>query len=124
MPNYNQMLQTNNSSLEDILTQINNLPEAGGGGGVSVETCTITFEYVDPAYIVGEINVYYTDVDMQVKSLKISDNTSIQVVKNTMIAIDDFNSNNDYGSALILLTYRQPLFVFLCTGDATAELLA
>ena len=30
MPNYNQTLQTNNSSLEDILQQINDLPEAGG----------------------------------------------------------------------------------------------
>ena len=29
MPNYNQTLQTNNSSLEEIITQLNNLPEAG-----------------------------------------------------------------------------------------------
>jgi hypothetical protein len=30
MPNYNQTLQTNNSSLEEIITQLNNLPDAGG----------------------------------------------------------------------------------------------
>ena len=30
MPNYNQTLQTNNSSLEEIITQLNNMPEAGG----------------------------------------------------------------------------------------------
>lgn len=30
--NYNQTLQTNNSSLEDIITQLNNLPDAGSGG--------------------------------------------------------------------------------------------
>ena len=32
MPNYNTTLQTNNSSLEDIITQLNNLPDAGTGG--------------------------------------------------------------------------------------------
>jgi hypothetical protein len=28
MPNYNQTLQTNNSSLEEIITQLNNMPDA------------------------------------------------------------------------------------------------
>ena len=32
MPNYNQTLQTNNSSLEEIITQLNNMPDAGGSG--------------------------------------------------------------------------------------------
>ena len=74
MPNYNQTLQTNNSSLEDILTQINNLPEAGsmaedldaelttqegliqqlstildgkasGGGNGNIETCDVTVSF-------------------------------------------------------------------------------
>ena len=100
------------------------ISNGGTSGGGSVETCTITFEYIDPVFMVGEIDVYYTDVDMQVKSLKISDNTSIQVVKNTIIAIDNSNSNNDYGSGLISLTFSPPLFVFLCAGDSNAELLA
>ena len=30
--NYNQTLQTNNSSLEDIITQLNSMPDAGSGG--------------------------------------------------------------------------------------------
>jgi hypothetical protein len=30
--NYNEKLQTNNSSLEEILDKLNNLPDAGGGG--------------------------------------------------------------------------------------------
>ena len=29
MPNYNTTLQTNNSSLEEIITQLNNMPDAG-----------------------------------------------------------------------------------------------
>ena len=32
MPNYNQTLQTNNSSLEEIIAQLNNMPDAGSGG--------------------------------------------------------------------------------------------
>lgn len=31
MPKYNQTLQTNNSSLEEIITQLNNIPDAGAG---------------------------------------------------------------------------------------------
>ena len=43
MPNYNQTLQTNNSSLEEIITQLNNMPDAGGGGTpVEQATPTIT----------------------------------------------------------------------------------
>ena len=42
MPNYNTTLQINNSSLEEIITQLNNMPDAGGGSGGSIETCDVT----------------------------------------------------------------------------------
>ena len=46
MPNYNTTLQTNNSSLEEIITQLNAMPDAGSGsGGTSVETCTISITF-------------------------------------------------------------------------------
>ena len=45
MPNYNQTLQTNNSSLEAIITQLNNLPEAGGD---SSNLSTIYIGYTAP----------------------------------------------------------------------------
>ena len=40
MSNYNQTLQTNNSSLEEIITQLNNMPDAGGGLDTSDATAT------------------------------------------------------------------------------------
>ena len=36
MPNYNQQLQTNNSSLEEIITQLNNMPTASQANTVYV----------------------------------------------------------------------------------------
>ena len=50
MPNYNSTLQTNNSSLEEIITQLNNMPDAGGADPVlqdktvtpTISTQTIT----------------------------------------------------------------------------------
>lgn len=40
---YNTDLQSNNVELQEILNTINTLPEAGGGGGAAIETCTVTF---------------------------------------------------------------------------------
>lgn len=37
---YNTELQSNNAELQEILDAVNDLPDAGGGGG-GVETCTI-----------------------------------------------------------------------------------
>lgn len=41
MPNYNQTLQTNNSSLEEIISKLNKMPDAGNTGGESPITSTI-----------------------------------------------------------------------------------
>ena len=45
---YNTDLQNNNTSLQEILATINNLPEAGSGGGTSggtnnIEVCSLKF---------------------------------------------------------------------------------
>lgn len=44
MSNYNTILQTNNSSLEEIITQLNNMPDAGNttGEDVTEETTAYT----------------------------------------------------------------------------------
>ena len=40
--NYNQTLQTNNSSLEDIIEQLNNMPDAGGSADPVLQDKTVT----------------------------------------------------------------------------------
>ena len=35
-------LQTNNTNLQALIDKANALPDAGGSGGASVETCTVT----------------------------------------------------------------------------------
>jgi hypothetical protein len=42
MPNYNSTLQTHNSSLEEIITQLNNMPDAGGDPVLQDKTVTPT----------------------------------------------------------------------------------
>lgn len=44
MPNYNTTLQTNNSSLEEIITQLNNMPDAGSGGTDTSDATAIASE--------------------------------------------------------------------------------
>ena len=46
--NYNQTLQRNNFSLEEIITQLNNMPDADDNSGEeNLETCTVHLEWFD-----------------------------------------------------------------------------
>lgn len=50
---YNTKLQTNNSSLEDILQQINNLPDKGSGGGEGSGANTVYISADAPTSDIG-----------------------------------------------------------------------
>lgn len=67
MENYNSTLQSNNTDLQAILNTINELPSAGGGGG-SIETCTVEIVADGPArdtiiyWVDGNGDLQYRDV--------------------------------------------------------------
>ena len=52
-------LQSNNIDLQTILNKVNALPEAGGGGGASVETCTIILNSTSYGMFVCSVNTDY-----------------------------------------------------------------
>ena len=71
MSTYKEQLQQNNNELNTILETVNNLPEAGGSGGGSMETCTVTIETLDECgmHVIATIvengveTIYTTDGD-------------------------------------------------------------
>lgn len=85
------------SALTDLEEVINTLPNAGGGSGGSVETCTITFSCsnsVKSAWITkwvdGESIEYYIG-ELEGKNME-----TIEVTKNNLIAVNYPQSDSDY----------------------------
>ena len=143
MPNYNQTLQTNNSSLEDILTQINNLPEAGGtaedldaelttqeglieqlstildskasgGGSGGSEVETCTISVA--AYPAGGATYIYTDGSMQLQECE--DASTIIVAKNTLI-LYTIVAHSVYGRTVSGGLEEKGNYAYLVTGDGS-----
>lgn len=86
-------LQTNNTALDGYIARINtakevaaSLPEAGGSGGGSVETCTLTIFGDAPAD--PDSKLWYTDGSSAVKSIALpdfGDSISVTVSKNSIV---------------------------------------
>lgn len=85
-------LQTNNADLQSLIDRVNaakdiaaSLPEAGGGGG-SLETCTVTYDAFAPS-VPGTYQIKYTDSTGKINTTNYNPMQNIEIVcqKNTLI---------------------------------------
>ena len=105
-------LQSNNVDLQSILATINALPEAGGGGGVSVETCNVTFSLsIDMPDL--ESTIAYTDSQGNgvIKTLSEFDNH----VSGAM----SYDVSGNFSAMAETLLFIQASAMFGVSGNAT-----
>jgi hypothetical protein len=90
-------LQTNNTALDALITRVNaaketaaSLPEAGGGAGGDVKTCTVTFAMNDPFGFGGMFRwISLTDGIYSTEETGVCDGESYEVVCNSMANMPD-----------------------------------
>lgn len=86
MSNYEPRIESNNLDLTSILSTINELPDAGSGGGGSIETCTVNIVI----HSGGKVLTYgYSSVtnDNEVRTTYIDFGSS--VATNTTISLEN-----------------------------------
>ena len=115
-------LQTNNAALDTLITRVNaakdtaaSLPEAGGSGGGSVETCTVT---INPGKFGVDSGIfYYTDNNMNIQHTEYTNSAVLTVAKNTLIYIEGWSSYNTFSGSCTNLFFLQGKAVFTINGD-------
>lgn len=111
-------LTSNTTSLQDILAAVNALPDAGSGGGASVETCTVTFGFRSLMSEDGTEICHYLDGSMQPQSVDWSTLPTITTIKGSIITLYGWSSNSGMTNATLLQHYLGTAVVKV-TGDAT-----
>ena len=114
-------LQTNNTNLQELINKANALPDAGSGGGGSVETCTVTLSSDAPSS--GTESVYYTNGSNEVQTVffpLFGDSINITVLKNSILTTYGGTPDNDN---ILLISYEGPYKVCFVMGDGTITLM-
>lgn len=122
-------LQTNNTNLDTLIARVNaakntaaSLPEGGSGGssggGDGIETCTVTISMDGPPE--PEIAaIYYTDAStLTVKSISTQE-TTLTVPTNTIIAITGWSTMSESSGSCNQLYYGYQYSAYQITGNCT-----
>ena len=122
-------LQTNNTALDGYIARINaakdvaaRLPEAGGSGGGSVETCTLTVNGDTPTD--GIEKLWYIDGSSEIKSALLpsfGNSVTINVMKNSIFVADGLSlyiETPEHISTIDTI-YKAPIKVYFITDSAT-----
>lgn len=110
-------LSINNSDLQEILDAVNALPEAGGGGGgSSVETCTVTIETNGPP-APGTPTFYYVNGSTITPRAITTGDSTLQVLKNSIMAITEWNGYSETTGSCNELRYGGAIAIYEILGD-------
>lgn len=88
---------------------------SGGGGGI--ETCTISLVLDAPT--LEEPTVYYVSSDMTLKNASFVTTSSITVIKNTIIYIQNWSSVSDAFGNASQINYSDQTIAYFVSGDCT-----
>lgn len=118
-------LQTNNADLQSLIDRINtakdtaaSLPEAGGGGGGSLETCTVSLRIDGPT--MGDTLVYYTNENQELATETFKSSITIKCLKNSIISINNGGMGVNTSGSLEVLYRRGECLVLHVFGDGNA----
>ena len=120
-------LQTNNTNLDALITRVNaakdtaaSLPEAGGGSGGAIETCTLEILANAP---VGSSTLYWVDgsgsmCSQNFSGMDIMMGITITCVKNSFVYIPEMMFGNSSGASYDNVSWIDNSCIFV-TGNAT-----
>lgn len=111
-------LQTNNTRLSQLITELQG-KAAGGGSGGSVETCTVTFATGDPFTPTETCIVIYVGADGQAQSQQwIPGSTVITVIKGSHVVVVNWNMQSERTNTDELYLYSGACGVYKIIADA------
>lgn len=111
LTNVNNEITTQGDLIAQLQAAVDSLPEAGGGGG-SLETCTVTLETNGPT--VGGILVYYTNENQELatETFTFKSSITIKCLKNSIISTSNGGMRVNTSGSLEVL-YRNALCLVL-----------
>ena len=115
-------LTTNTTTIDELITIANNLPDAGSGGSGGVETCTVTLagEASEMCYTKYVDGVFSGDTMMKDVTV------SAEVVKNTVVTVMPYTAKyRNYtitGDATFIAILSSSAHMFFVTGDCTISI--
>lgn len=116
---YNTELQSNNTELQAILDAVNALPEAGTGGGGSVEAVNINVMAAAPWGVTS--TVYYVDPSGAQQTLSQTEGT-ITVMKNSLLLIASGGDGVSARNNARIYMFSGKDYLYYITADDTFKI--
>lgn len=114
-------LQTNNESLQALITKANSLPNVNGGDGGGIETCTVTLVGNSPG--MGFETIWWVDETLTLRDCGmptlLDDDVNITVVKNSILCSNCMLGTDGNISRIIGDGTTDAQYAFFVTGNGS-----